>query len=170
MLVLAINPADAQILRLVQATPNLKQMTTAYRMASLWGFDRLQKEIKNDMESIFQLQKSSCWLTIWEHIDAGASSGVAQWLETAYQRLCERRQFISAEETAWLGADRYAAVCRVRERAALELAKSGKTCEICADLSQTLSSHRCVRRAGTTSQMPDTLRFIRDEEALKPKA
>lgn len=163
-----MGPVDAYFSRLIEARLDLTQMTTAYRMASMRCFDRLQEEIKNSIESTFHLQKPSCQLTIREHVDVGTSSGIVEWLEAAYQRLCERRQFISAEETAWLEADRYAAVCRVRERAASELAKQGKTCEICADLSQTLSSHRCVR-AGTPSRKPDILRLIRAEEALKPK-
>lgn len=61
-----------------------------------------------------------------EIIAVARRCGVTKWLEPQYVRLCERHTPLTAEEGGWLGFERFAAVCRVREKRINKAAKKLK--------------------------------------------
>lgn len=124
------------------------QLAAALHLATMWTFDSARVFILRHIEKHFATQDPL------DYIDVAMKCRVGNWLQPAFQRLCERQGSLTAEEGARLGFTRFAAICRIRE------GKGKGNCGRC-DPCKTSGPNNCVRpRKGWTE-------LIQDEEALQ---
>lgn len=161
-----------RLFRLVKPELGVEQQVAAFQMASMWFFDRIQADIIYRMEKDYVPSSRLCSLSIKDHVECGSRCGVVGWLEVSWQRLCDRQDLVTGAEAAWLGADRYAAVCRVREGAAIQLVNLKAElhfCEHCVKIETQPSLVRFPRTCRRRQQIADTgvrtLVLIRTEPA-----
>jgi len=68
---------------------------------------------------------------MWEVLKTATECRDSAWLAPTFQRICTRDEPLSAEEATVLGPDRFAAVCRVRERSAGPTLPACRLCKGC---------------------------------------
>lgn len=106
VLILAITSVHAE-----DVTMTWSEWAGALHLATMWSFDSVRSYI------IAQMDKHSGKkeLPPVERIEMAIKCDVKAWLLPAYEELCTREEFLSADEANRLGLARSLAICKIRE-------------------------------------------------------
>lgn len=130
-----------------------EQWTAALHLATMWAFEDVRSYVINKLDA--QLKTTN----LFERIRIADKCRVEKWLHSAYKALCDREEPLSAAEGEFLGFQRMAAICRIREKC------SSRRCDDCYNCHRSNSTHPCANRERPTMEMIKESRELAVPEA-----